>query len=266
MGWLACLLALCTAASAAAGGYDEFGAGIDANNRGAPAVAAVHFSRALAAGDLADSYMPAAFLGRARAELRQNDCAAAKRDLDAALRLKPAFADAYSLRAETRACLGEDAAALADADAAVGLKPAAGYLFVRSRLYWNRGAFREAHTDAEAAAARDPGNAYFRLWSAVAAMALDRTPTRSDATLTTIGDWPGPLLDLFGGRSTPDAVWRAAANDKGRACEADFYVGAWHQSRGERVAARNLYARAADRCPTDFVAFDAARRALKRLD
>lgn len=267
MGRLTCLIALCAAASAAAaGGYDQFGAGIDANNRGAPAEAAAHFTRALAAGDLSDSYVPAALLGRARAFLRQTDCAAALRDLDSALQRKPEFADALSLRAETHACRGEDAAALADADAAVKLKPSAGYLFIRSRLYWNHGDFQKAHSDAEAAAARDAGNGYFRLWSAVTGLALERTPGPSDAPQTTIGDWPGPLLALFGGRTTPEAVWQEAANDNGRACEADFYVGTWHQSRGERAAARELYTRAAERCPKDFVAFDAARRALKRLD
>ncbi len=254
------------AAAAHADGYDDFSAGIDANNRGAASVAAMHFSRAITAGDLPASYLPAAFIGRARAELRQEQCADAVRDLDAAIARKPDFADAFSLRAEAHVCLGQDDAALADADAAVRVRPAAGYLFTRSRLNWNHGAFAEAHADAVAAATRDPGNAYFRLWSAVTAAAFERPHTVTSGGTATIGDWPGPLLDLFGGRLAPDAVWQAAANDKGRICEADFYIGAWNQSQGRPALAKNLYARAAATCPHNFIAFDAARRALKRLE
>jgi lipoprotein NlpI len=198
--------------------------------------------------------------------LRLEQCADAVRDLDAAIVRKPDFADAFSLRAEAHVCIGHDGAALADADAAVRLRPAAGYLFTRSRLNWNRGAFSEAHADAEAAAARDPGNAYFRLWSVVTATALKRPHTVNGTGTSSIGDWPGPLLDLFSGRITPDAVWQAAANDQGRTCEADFYVGAWNQAEGRPAAAKDLYARATARCPHNYVAFDAARRALKRLE
>lgn len=266
MGRFAIVGFVALAAAAHASGYDDFSAGIDANNRGATSAAAIHFSRAIAAGDLPASYLPAAFVGRARAELRQEQCADAVRDLDAAIARKPDFADAFALRAEAHVCLGQDNAALADADAAVRVRPAAGYLFTRSRLNWNHGAFSEAHADAVAAAARDPGNAYFRLWSAVTAAALERPHTVTGGGTATIGDWPGPLLDLFSGSLTPDAVWQAAANDKGRICEADFYVGAWNQSQGRPALAKNLYARAAATCPHNFIAFDAARRALKRLE
>ncbi|GAA0583276.1 hypothetical protein [Rhizomicrobium electricum] len=266
MGRLAIIGFVAFAAAAHAGGYDDFSAGIDANNRGAAGVAAMHFTRAITAGDLPASYLPAAYVGRARAALRQEQCAEAVRDLDAAIVRKHDFADAYSLRAEAHVCLGQDGAAFADADAAVRLRPAAGYLFTRSRLNWNRGAFAEAHADAETAATRDPGNAYFRLWSAVTATALARPKSIDGAGTATIGDWPGPLLDLFGGRIAPEAVWQAAANDKGRACEAAFYIGAWNQAQGRPQLAKNLYARAAANCPRNYVAFDAARRALKRLE
>lgn len=261
---IAVMTALCMAAKA--GSYADFGAGIDANNRGEPAVASVYFSRALAAGDLPSSYVPVALLGRARANLRQHQCAAAVRDLTGAIEHKTAFADAFTLRAEAQQCLGNGDAALADASHAVRLRPAAGYFFTRSRLYWNRGALSEAHEDAEAAAASDPGNAYFRLWSTVTATAAQRAPAVPRGSLTGIGDWPRPLLDLYGGQLSPEAVWQAAAGDKGRACEADFYVGAWYAAKGQRKAAKDLYARATATCPRDFVAFDAARSALKRLD
>jgi tetratricopeptide (TPR) repeat protein len=263
---LAVLGVVSICAGAKAGGYADFGAGIDANNRGEPALASAYFSRALTAGDLPASYIPVAFLGRARASLRQHQCNAAVRDLNSAIDRKAAFADAFTLRAEAQQCLGNTEAALADASQAVHLRPAAGYFFTRSRLYWSRGALSEAHDDAESAAARDPGNAYFRLWSTVTATAAQRTPAQPRGTLTGIGDWPRPLLELYGGQRSPEAVWQAAAGDKGRACEADFYVGAWYAAKGQRKTAKDLYARATATCPRDYVAFDAARSALKRLD
>lgn len=257
-------VAMCTAA--AAGAYNEFGAGIDANNRGAADAAAAHFSRALEAGDLAPGYVPAALFGRARAHLKQRHCAEAIRDLDSAVGLKPDFPDAFSVRAEAHECLGNETAALTDATQAVRLRPAAGYLFTRSRLLWNRGAYGEAHRDAEAAVARDPGNAYYLLWSAVTAVTLNRPEAGDTPQAATSGAWPQPLLDLYGGRVLPEAVWRAAADDRGRGCEADFYVGAWQLSKGQHAAAKTLFGHAAATCPHDFVAFEAARHALKRLE
>jgi tetratricopeptide (TPR) repeat protein len=261
---IAYLMAACAAAKA--GGYADFGAGIDANNRGEPERAAIHFSLALTAGDLPESYVPAALLGRARAELRLRRCDKARRDLDLAIARKPDFADAFSLRAEAQQCGGNSEAALADANRAVILRPAAGYFFTRSRLEWNHGDLTAAHRDAEAAAAHDPGNAYFQLWASVTAAELKRSPQPAIPPHNGSGDWPGPLLDLFNGSAAPEQVWQAAGDDQGRACEADFFVGAWFQAQGRNADAKPLYARAAATCPRDFVAFEAAESALKRLE
>lgn len=167
---------LCFGSAAMAGSYDAFSRGIDATNRGDSDTAITAFTVAISAGDLAPSYLPSAYLGRARALLVRNRCAPALSDLNEAIRLRPAFVDAYSLRAGANHCLKRDSAALADADTAIHLKPAAGYFFVRSRIYWDLGRFNEARADAERAAASDPANGYFARWAMTTA---ERAPNHS---------------------------------------------------------------------------------------
>jgi tetratricopeptide (TPR) repeat protein len=251
---------------ACAGSYSEFARGIDANNRGEADSALAHFSQAIAGRDLNRSYLPGAYLGRARAELSRSRCAEAVSDLSEAIRLKPDFVDAYALRADANHCLNRDQAALKDADAAIRLKPAAGYYFTRTRLYWAHGEYVKAHGDAMRAAAGDPGNGYIVLWAAMTALRIGRfDPARFDKLAAgSASDWPRPLIDLYAGRIAPAEVRRAADGNAERGCEADFYIGAWHAARGEKAVARSLYERAVAGCPRDFIAFDGARRELKQ--
>jgi lipoprotein NlpI len=258
------VLLLCGPAFASS--YDDFSRGIDANNHGDAEAAIGYFSRSIVGGDLAPSYLPSAHLGRARAYLRDRRCNFAYADLTDAIRLRPDFVDAYSLRAEANQCLERDDAALADANAAIRLRPAAGYYFTRSRLLWNRGNFSDARADADRAAAGDPRNAYFVLWTAVTALRTGGLePARFNALAASSGGgWPRPLIELFAGRASPQDAWRAAINSDQK-CEANFYIGQWQLARGDRFSARALFQTAAAQCPRDYIAFDAAQRELRRL-
>lgn len=258
------VLVLC--APALASTYDDFAKGIEATNHGDANAAIVYFTRSIDGGDLAPSYLPSAHLGRARAYLHDRRCNLAYADLTDAIRLKSDLVDAYSLRAEANHCLKHDDAALADATAAIRIRPAAGYFFTRSRLLWNRGDFGAAHADAEKAAATDPGNAYFVLWSALTSLRTGRVnTTRLERVALSAGDdWPRPLIELFAGQTTPQDVWRLAA-DTGEKCEADFYIGQWQLSRGEQADAKKLFGTAVAQCPHDYIAFDAAQHELNRM-
>ena len=129
---IACVMAV----AAAAGSYADFGAGLDANNRGEPGVAATRFSRALAAGDLAETYVPAALLGRARAELRLRHCEDAIRDLDAAIALRPTLVEALMMRASAHGCVGKPEAVKADLDAAIAAAPSTTRYAARAGFHW----------------------------------------------------------------------------------------------------------------------------------
>ena len=248
------------ATPALATSYDDFSRGIDANNRGDADGAIQAFTLSIAGGDLAPSYLPSAHFGRARALLHERRCDMAYADLSDAIRLRPDFVDAYSLRADVDACLDHDDAALADATAAIRLKPAAGYYFTRARLLWDMGRVDAARADVEAASAGDPGNAYFLLWQAMIALRTGDAAPPQDAPAT---GWPAPLIDLFAGRASPPDVMRATTNPNEK-CEADFYVGEWRLARGDTGGGRKLIAAAAAECPRDYIAFDAARRELRR--
>jgi lipoprotein NlpI len=258
------LLVFC--APAFAGTYDDFSRGIDANNHGDADAAIQAFTKSLEGGDLAPSYVPSALLGRARALLHDRRCELAFADLSNAIRLRPDFVDAYSLRAEADQCLERDQAALADATAAIHLKPAAGFYFTRARLLWGTGSFVQARDDADAAAARDPTNPYVTLWQAMMASrtgAFD--PNQVAQRAATASGWPKPLLDLYAGRAAAQDVRHAAESNAGQKCEANFYVGEWELAHGNKGEARKLIAAAANECPRDFIAFDGARRELKRM-
>ena len=249
-------------APALASTYDDYSRGIDANNRGDADAAIQFFTRSIDGGDLAPSYLPSAHFGRARALLHNQRCAVAYADLTDAIRLRPDFVDAYSLRAEVNHCLQRDDAALADATAAIRLRPAAGYYFTRARLLWNAGSFREALADLDLAVARDPGNGYFLLWHA---MTAQRTGDQDSIARQSAGlsGWPKPLLDLYAGRASPDDALHASRNAY-ESCEADFYIGEWRLARGDAAGARGLLQAAASECPRDFIASDGASHELKR--
>lgn len=82
--------------------------------------------------------------------------------------------------------------------------------------------------------------------------------------------WPAPLIRLYLGELTPDAVL-AAADDpdatakKGRVCEANFYGGELVLQRGAKEEARRLLQLAAADCPRSFIEYDDANAQLKAL-
>jgi lipoprotein NlpI len=246
--------------------YEDFSRGIDANNRGDAEAAIQFFTRSIDGGDLAPSYLPSAHLGRARALLHNGHCTFAYADLTDAIKMRPDFVDAYSLRAEANQCLDHDDAALADATAAIHLRPAAGYYFTRAHLLWSAGNFQAARTDLDLAISRDPGNGYFLLWHAVVAQRTGMyDQVRAAQQSAGVSGWPKPLLDLFAGRASPEDIQRAAARSPNQKCEADFYIGEWQLARGNVAAAAGLFRAAEAECPRDYIAFDAARHELRRL-
>ncbi len=84
--------------------------------------------------------------------------------------------------------------------------------------------------------------------------------------------WPGPVISLFLGKTTPKKVLAAARDpflpkraQLDLACEAYFYVGQYFLLRGESDEAVRLFRKALDTNATDFVEYDAAKVELERL-
>src|SRR5262245_57260766 len=83
--------------------------------------------------------------------------------------------------------------------------------------------------------------------------------------------WPWPVVSLFLGASSPEAV-RAAAEKadnpdthREQACEADFYLASYQQERGARDGAQQLLESAKETCPRAFLEYSAANHELQRL-
>jgi lipoprotein NlpI len=75
--------------------------------------------------------------------------------------------------------------------------------------------------------------------------------------------WPAPVIRLFLGQLTPEAVLAAAddpnANTKKQhVCEANFFGGVLASQQGKRDDAARLFRLAAMDCPKGFVEYDSA--------
>ena len=82
--------------------------------------------------------------------------------------------------------------------------------------------------------------------------------------------WPGPIVGLVLGKSTPEQV--RAASTRGnpatlaeRQCAANFYIGEWQLFRGDVTSAQSSLQNAATACPPDIPVAESARVELNRI-
>lgn len=235
-----------SAAAAVAGGYDDFTRGIVANDAGKSDAAISSFTGALKAGDLAATYVPDAYYGRAIAYLRSGNCAAARSDVDAAIKLSPQKFDALLLRVQLDDCLGNDEAQASDIEVALHVKPSATLSMALAQVKWRKGDFPGASEDFLAAIKLQPKDTPFYLWSAAALMHAGTFDPATFAKLTSdVGrhEWPGPLFELYRGKTTPDEVLAAAGKEddfgkKVRLCQANFFIAEWNLWKLDTAAAK----------------------------
>jgi lipoprotein NlpI len=82
--------------------------------------------------------------------------------------------------------------------------------------------------------------------------------------------WPAPVIRLFLGQSTPDAVMAASddrdpTRQRGHVCEANYYTGEVALLHGDRDGAVKLFTAAAADCPSRWTEWEAADAELKAL-
>ena len=80
--------------------------------------------------------------------------------------------------------------------------------------------------------------------------------------------WPAPVIRLYLGQMTPEAVLAAAADattKKSQVCEANFYSAELSLTKGLKDEATRLFRLAASDCPHGFNEWDAANAELKAL-
>jgi lipoprotein NlpI len=193
-------------------------------------------------------------------------------DFDRLIALNPNDAGAYNLRGSAYRDKGDADHAFADLDRALKLRPDDATMLDNrgfTGLFFGR--FSEAGADFARAVELQPANPYNALWLDLArrkAGAADAQELSRNAAKLDLSKWPGPVIRLYRGETTVEAV-RAAAmtggNVKDQSCEAAFYIGEMDLLRGDAGAAKAEMQNAVTACPHTFMEYTGAARELSRL-
>ena len=216
--------------------------------------------------------MPQAYSNRGLAYYEKGDLDRAIADYSEAIRLDPKYAYAYNNRGNAYYDKGDHDRAIADYSEAIRLDPKyAQAYFNRGVAYLYAGRLPKALADLGQSSALNPKYAYAALW-------LNIVETRSNlpsqlaeaAKQIDMTKWPAPVIRLFLGQTTPEAVL-AAADDpnaktkQGKVCEANFYTAELALQRRAKDEATRLLRRAATECGKGFTERAAANAELKAL-
>ncbi len=218
----------------------DFEAGYTAHARGDYRVAIEHYSRAINSGDLSTKRLTRAYNNRGSAYSSARMYQPAISDYTESLRLNPDNEIAYYNRGLTHFFLGDFGAARNDFRAAMEIGPADFF-----RAIW--------------------------LYLAQARLGEDtRAQLARHATVFELNDWTEPVLDLFLGQGSIQAVVDAAKDADSRrqmekSCVAAFYVGQYMLIQSRDSEAPHWFRTAVDSCATSFVEHTAASIELERL-
>jgi lipoprotein NlpI len=213
------------------------------------------------------------YLNRALSLSERGEHERAIRDYAAAIKLAPDDVRMYIGRAVEWTVLGDYKRALADYDEVIRRQPKNmnGH-FGRGRVRFYAGEFMQAASDFLRAHQLD-ASIYTAVWLFLARKRADipgEQTLAQDAGTSGAGEWPEPIVALYLGKLSPEAVQKAATHpdptrQRDRRCEANFYIGEWHVTRGEREAAVRLLDSARSGCPTSFMEHEGAVAELRRL-
>jgi tetratricopeptide (TPR) repeat protein len=211
--------------------------------------------------------------------------AALEEGLDIRRKLVAAQPGAADLRAELAASLlhvagilseeGKFDEALADYDSAIELGAhIARANFGRGKVQFYAGQFAAAAESFAQSLARVPIAGYAVIWLHLARMrsgADDHKEFVDNIRELDHAVWPWPIVELYLGSSSPEALYAAAIAPKDetarhdRTCEADFYLGEWTLQNGDHTQALRLLKSAADTCAPGSVELSAAKFELQRI-
>jgi lipoprotein NlpI len=162
--------------------------------------------------------------------------------------------------------------AIADYTQVIALDPKnAGAYFSRGRVALLKSSLPMALADLNQATALAPSNAYAALWLDIANRRSNLPSRLADAAKQIdMTKWPAPVIRLYIGQLTPEAVL-AAANDpnadtkKRQVCEANFHTGEFDLQQGKKDDAMRLFRLATVGCPESLISTEGATAELKAL-
>lgn len=197
-------------------------------------------------------------------------------DFDRAIRLNREDAEAWNGRALVHLSDGKIDRAIGDFTRAIGIAPDSGsYYANRATARLIGGDTKRAIADYQQAVSHDPQEPFLRLLLFVAEArngAREEAEGRLAAYAATHAEtaWPRPIVDLFLGRGSIEAVEAAAATAKGddaagQRFDADFYLGQWALLHGDESSAVARFKSVYDSRLREYLEFDIARAELDDL-
>jgi len=211
-----------------------------------------------------------ALAGRGAAYLDRGDYDRAIQDFNETLRLAPSASLTFNGRGAAYFAKGDYDRALQDLNEAIRLNPKIQRaLLNRGMANVYAGHLSEAQQDLSQYLQSDPKNFYASMWLylAQAKGGTDgKAELKTNSAALDLSKWPGPVIQLYLGQSTPDEVLRAAGSGSDQKCEYSFYVGEYRALRGEGREALALFQGARDGCPKDFIEYVPAVTELKELE
>jgi lipoprotein NlpI len=213
-----------------------------------------------------------AYINRGDAYADKGEFDRAIADYSEAIRLDPKDVASYNSRGDAFKAKDDLDRAIADYNEAIRINPK------ESDAYFHRGianlyagSLPKALADLNQMDELDPTANYGALWRDIVSRRsklqsrLPQAVSQLDMTA-----WPAPVIRLFLGQMTPEAVL-AAADDrdaykkKVQVCEANFYSGEFALQRGVKEEAERRFRFAVAECPKRFVEWSAARAELTAL-
>jgi lipoprotein NlpI len=181
-------------------------------------------------------------------------------------------AAAYGNRGNAWRDKGDNGRALADYTEAIRVDPKNALLYEnRGRAQLYAGSLPQALADFTEASEVNPKRGYAALWLDIAAKRSNLPSGLADAIRQVdMTQWPGPIIRLYLGQMTPEAVLAATDNrdaviKRGRVCEANFYTGELALLSGAKDEALRLFRLAAADCPRHYSEWWTATAELKAL-
>ena len=191
-------------------------------------------------------------------------------DYTKAIEINPKYREAYQRRAYSYKAKGDLGRAIADYDQVVGLDPQNALVYrYKGVLNFEVGALAKSLEDLNRSSAIDPKDLYTALWLDIVGKRQNIPGRLAEAkTPLDMSKWPAPVVRLFLGETTSEAMF-AAADDpdakkkKGQVCEANFFAGELALQQGSKDEAMRLFRLAGADCPKDFLEWSAATAELK---
>ncbi len=207
------------------------------------------------------------YLGRAQCFHASGNIERAVEDYTTALTINPRLAEALKMRGHARLAEGRYDLGLADFKRASNLDPRETYYLTALGVarYFMGDLTVSANNLVRSLSFKDDMRGMLFLYLVRAKSGAEAgKELEKNAGYLRQRTWPYPVIEVYLGRRSPDAVL-ALATDEAKQCEANFYIGEWLALQGQRSDGVASLKHAARTCPKLLVEYEAATAELRRI-